>query len=167
MLEINAVRISARFIFSSLFFVSLSMAQAEIPDYSSTDNTGLNKKERIDAVETYLANVSKSLQSMEAKLSENSKKLIELDKVVKAIKDEQAKTQAKEQAKDQSKKPEAKLGEVKKSATDNPSAASEASELEKLKADILTLKNQDIEKLKTNLDELSETVKAIQATLKK
>lgn len=132
-----------------------SQVSAEIPGYSSTDNTGLNKKERIDAVETYLSNLTQSLTKLEQKLDENSKKLSDLDRVVNALKASEAK------------KVDSKLGEAKQPTPGNPAGKPEPSELEKLKADVLALKNQDIEKLKTNLEELSDTVKAIQSNLKK
>jgi len=132
-----------------------SQVLAEIPGYSSTDNTGLNKKERIDAVETYLSNLTQSLTKLEQKLDENSKKLSDLDRVVNALKASEAK------------KVDSKLGEAKQPTPGNPTGKPEPSELEKLKADVLALKNQDIEKLKTNLEELSDTVKAIQSNLKK
>lgn len=132
-----------------------SEVSAEIPGYSSTDNTGLNKKERIDAVETYLSNLTQSLSKMEQKLDENAKKLADLDRVVSALKANEAK------------KVDSKLGEAKQPTPSNPSGKPEPSELEKLKADVLALKNQDIEKLKVNLEELSDTVKAIQVNLKK
>ena len=86
---------------------------------------------------------------MESKLAENSKKIQALDEVVKSIKVVEAKQADKE------------LGE-KKSA----SLPKDLSELDKIKADIISLKNNDIEKLKVNYQELIDTVKAIQATIK-
>lgn len=128
---------------------------AEIPGYQSTDDTGLNKKERIDAVETYLSNLTKSLTKLEQKIDENAKKLSDLDRVVAVLKANEAK------------KVDSKLGEVKQPTPANPTGKPEPSELEKLKADVLAIKNQDIEKLKANVEELSDTVKAIQSNLKK
>lgn len=153
-LEINAVKTKFATLILVCLWFGVSGAQAEMPVYKSTENEGLNKNERIDTVESYLAKMAKSLNGLEEKLNENSNKLKELDKVIKAIKDEQAK------------KVDSKLGEVKQPTPENPTGKPEPSELEKLKADVLAMKNQDIEKLRSSLDELSDTVKAIQTKLK-
>lgn len=136
-------------------FVSLSTtSMAQVKVYQSTDNTGLNKQERIEAVEGYLIDLSKSLKNMEAKLDENAKKLNNLDSVVKAM------AQADKAAME-------KLGE-KKASTPASTAlnAKDVNEVEKLKADFLVLKNEDIEKLKVQFDEINDTVKALQATIR-
>lgn len=131
-------------------------AIAEIKTYQSTDNTGLNKQERIEAVEGYLIELSKSLKSMESKLDENAKKMSDLDHVVKAMA-----AADKEAAEKMTKE---KLGEKKK--TPETAEAKEVTEVEKLKADILVLKNEDIEKLKVQFEEMNDTVKAIQSSLR-
>jgi chromosome segregation ATPase len=134
---------------------------SEIRTYQSTDNTGENKYERINTVEKYLIDLSNSLKSMESKLDENAKKIQALDSTIKTIKDKQEAMIADSEAK---KKKESKLGESKTS----PAApdSTEQSELDKLKADVLSLKNHDIERLKVNLEDLSDTVKAMQSTLR-
>jgi len=135
-------------LFASFFFVLCTNVNAEIHSYQSSDNTGLNKKERIDTVEKYLADLSTSLKSMENKLDENAKKLKVLEDVVKKLNDlDRAKMNA-------------QLGEQKSIAT------GDQGEMEKLKADILSLKNKDIEKLKTDLSDLTDTVKALQSTIR-
>ncbi len=139
----------------ALFCLGVSSSFAEIPAYQSTDNSGLNKKERIDAVETYLAKLAESITKLEQKLDENSAQIKNLEKAVKFLREEQTK------------KMDSKLGEAKMPVAANPSGKPLPSELEQLKSDVMALKNQTIEKLRTNLDELSETVKGIQATLKK
>lgn len=139
----------------SLFCLGLSSSFAEIPGYQSTDNTGLNKKERIDAVETYLAKLAESISKLEQKLDENSAQIKNLEKAVKVFREEQAK------------KVDSKLGEAKVPTPGTPLEKTGPSELQKLKADVMALKNQDIEKLSKSLEELSDTVKAIQATLRK
>ncbi len=135
-------------LFMAAFFVPNTCLWAQVQGYESTDNAGLNKRERIDSVEKYLIDLAASLKKMEARLDENATKIKSIEAVVKAIKDEEAKRIA------------PKLGEQK--AID----PKEKSEVEKLKADILTMKNQDIEKLKMNFEELSDTVRIIQATMR-
>lgn len=138
--------------------LSLSInAVADIKVYQSTDNTGLNKQERIESVENYLIDLSKSLRAMEAKLDENAKKMGAIDSVVKAMAAQKA-------AED--KLVLQKLGEKKSASPATTVAPEEMNDLEKLKADILILKNDDIEKLKGDFQELNDTVRALQATIK-
>lgn len=126
-------------------------AMAEIKPYQTIDNSGLNKQERIEVIDKYLVDLASSLKNMESKLDENSKKLKSLEEVVKVIKENELK------------KVEPQLGEKK---TTPAVASKDLSETEKLKADILTLKNKDIEKMKIDFEELKDTVRALQATVK-
>lgn len=138
--------------------LSLSInAVADIKVYQSTDNTGLNKQERIESVENYLIDLSKSLRAMDARLDENAKKMGAIDSVVKAMVAQKA---AEDKVVLQ------KLGEKKSAAPTTTLAPEEMNDLEKLKADILILKNDDIEKLKGDFQELNDTVRALQATIK-
>lgn len=137
-------------VISSITLALSTNAVGEVKVYQSTDNTGLNKQERIEAVEGYLVELSKSLKAMEAKLDENAKKLSGIDNVVKAMTEADKQTALKLAA--------PKLGEQKVDPKN-------VTEVEKLKADILVLKNEDIEKLKVQFGDLNETVKAIQATI--
>ncbi|MGZ3787252.1 MAG: hypothetical protein ACXVLQ_01945 [Bacteriovorax sp.] len=134
-------------LFLFIFAVAPTLAIAEIKIFQANDNSGLNKKERIYEVEAYLVDLSNTLRAMENKLDENSKKIKALDDVVKAMKEAEAK------------KAESQLGEKR-------IAPSQGSEMDKLKADVLALKNHDIEKLKINFEELNDTVKAIQASIR-
>ena len=132
----------------SLILVTLrSNVKAEIQNYEATENTGKNKLERIDVLDSYMVNLTTSLKNMESKLDENSKKLKSLENIVNTLK-----------AAD-TKKAEASLGERK------TSNSKDLSEVEKLKADISILKNQDIEKLKANFEELNDTVKILKASI--
>jgi hypothetical protein len=132
----------------SAIIVTASSAFAEISIYQSTDNTGLNKQERIEAVEKYLFELSNSLRKMESKIDDNTKEIKAIDEAVKVLKAAQAKNT------------ETSLGEKK------ASTIQEKSEIDKIKADILVLKNQDIEKLKVNFEDLSDTVKALQSSFR-
>lgn len=179
-MEINAVKTLVATLILSFFCFGPCASHAEIKSYESTDNTGQNKKERIDSVESYLTNLSNSLQKMETKLDENAKKIQALDQTMKSVQDKMAKKEAEEKlasvAKASAKKGEEKGGEKSAEASSEKEEEkmdakvgerTAKSEIDKLKADMMALKNQDMEKLKASLEELSDTVKAIQATLKK
>lgn len=167
-------------ILSFVVILTSSASLAEIKTYQSTDETGLNKKERIDTVESYLSTLSTSLQKMEAKLDDNAKKIMALDQMIKDVQQKELKRELLENAaqkkmatKKSTGKDEEKMGE-KESSEKNEGyielkvgEKTQKSEIDKLKEDVLAIKNQDIEKLKTNLEELNDTVKAIQATIKK
>jgi predicted nucleic acid-binding Zn-ribbon protein len=133
-----------------LWALSLSVS-AEVLPYESIDNTGLNKQERIETIDKYLVTLVASIKKMESKLDENSKKLKSLDDIIKGIKETEQKNT------------ESQLGEKK---TTPLLATKDTNEIEKLKADILSLKNQDIERIKIDFQELRDTVKALQATIK-
>lgn len=60
-------------------------AIAAISLYQSTDNTGLNKQERIENVEDYLAGLSKTLKAMEEKVNDSTKKIASLESSLKNI----------------------------------------------------------------------------------
>lgn len=135
-------------------------AIAEIKVYQSTDNTGLNKQERIEAVEGYLVDISKSLKTMESKLDENTKKMGILDSLIKSMGAQKAADEKLILEKASEKKEEPKAAEAV--VID----LGVLKDIEKLKIDVLALKNDDIEKLKINFQELNDTVKAIQATIK-
>lgn len=131
-----------------LVFTLCGNAMGEIQGYESSDNTGLNKKERIDSIEKYLIDLSTSLKKMEAKFDEHAKKIIALEDVVKKL-NERNQAQTANQ-----------LGEKK------PESTGDQKEMDKLKADILSLKNKDIEKLKTDIEDLTNVVKSLQLIIR-
>ena len=117
-------------IFLGFIFILINQnLKAEIKPYQSIDNSGLNKQERIEVIDKYLVDLVASLKSMENKLDENSKKVKSLEEVVKALKNAELI------------KPAPPVSEKKNSSV---VAAVDLKEVEKLKADLLTLKNQDI-----------------------
>ena len=124
-----------------LFFSSAVFAKIEV--YKITENTGLNKLERIDGIENYLVSLSVNLKNMSSKLDETNKKMEELDRDIKTLKE------------NESKRVETALGDKR---TDLPAATAE---IEKLKADFLALKNEDIEQLKKDLQVLSTSLKEL------
>jgi hypothetical protein len=129
------------FLFIFLFTTKIS---AQIKTYEDTDNTGINKLERIGVIEKYLIGLSLSLKSMETKLEANTIKLKTMEDNINTIKDKDLKSIS------------AQLSE-KTAAT----PSKDASEIEKIKADILTMKNDDIEKIKLDLQALSSAVKQL------
>lgn len=133
-----------------VFGLTLSgLCSAEIALYKSTDNTGINKLERIGVIEQYLATLSGTLQNIEAKVDATAIKVNALEKVVAQIKDTDIKNI------------QTKLAEKAV-----PTKTPEMEELDKLKADFLTLKNEDVESMKTQLQGLSSSVQSIQGILK-
>ena len=138
----------------SFALLSTVKAFATVSIYQSTDNTGLNKQERLEAIEGFLTSLSKTLKAMEDEHQNEVKKMDELIKAHGLLKEAQSKREA--------------LGAPeKKIISDSDVKESKIKEeLEVLKRDILILKNDDIEKLKINFQELSDTVKALQASFR-
>lgn len=135
-----------KLIFLFIFLLS-SKVDAQIKIYEDTDNTGVNKLERISIIEKYLIGLSQSLKSMEAKLEANTLRLKTMEDNINSIKDKDLKSIM------------AQLSE-KSEVKEAPSK--DASELEKIKADILAMKNEDIEKIKLDLQSLSSALKQLQ-----
>jgi hypothetical protein len=125
------------------------VSDAEIQIYKSTDNTGINKLERIGVIEQYLATLSGTLQSIEAKVDATALKVNALEKVVVQIKEADIKNI-----------------QTKLVAVSAPVKNPTTEELEKLKADFTVLKNDDIEGLRTQIQGLSSSVQSIQGILK-
>jgi Txe/YoeB family toxin of Txe-Axe toxin-antitoxin module len=119
-----------------LVFSQSILAKVEV--YQSTDNTGLNKLERIDGVEKYLIDLSATLKNMETKLDEQSKKMEEVSKEIASLKDNEAK------------RIQSALGQKTTDAT------AITGEVEKLRADFTTLKNEDIERLTRDVLQLKD-----------
>lgn len=125
------------------------LCAAEIQIYKSTDNTGINKLERIGVIEQYLATLSGTLQNIEAKVDATALKVNALEKVVAQIKDTDIKNI-----------------QTKLAAPPAPVKSPATEELEKLKADFTVLKNDDIEGLRTQIQGLNSSVQSIQGILK-
>ncbi|MDO9182150.1 MAG: hypothetical protein Q7U04_07065 [Bacteriovorax sp.] len=140
-------------ILSSILFVFCNLATAGVEIYQSTDNTGLNKQERIEAVEKYLIDLSNSIKKMESGMDDNSKKLKTLEDVVKTIKDNQDKLMI------------GSLGEKKPDLRDQTDK--NTIEIDKLKTDIISIKNKDIEKLSIEFQVLLDAVKELQIKIRK
>lgn len=132
----------------ALGLIISNLCNAEIPLYKSTDNTGINKLERIGVIEQYLINLSGQLQNIESKLDASALKVNALEKVVAQIKDTDIKNI------------NAKLGEKVV-----PPKSPEMAELDKLKADMTVLKNEDIETIRTQIQGLNSSVQSIQGIL--
>lgn len=132
-----------------LVFSIAAVCRSEIPMYKSTDNTGINKLERIGVIEQYLVNLSGTLQNIEAKVDASALKISALEKVVAQIKDVDIKNIEK------------KLGEKAV-----PAQTPEMEELKKLQADFTTLKNEDIDTIRTQIHGLSSSIQLLQSKIK-
>jgi phage-related tail protein len=137
-------------------FISLSAvlnAMATVPSYQETENEGMTKPERFSSIEKQLIEVSKAVNeiadknvvaigALSEKINENSKRIKLLEDQFKLL------------------KPADKTAEHK--VSDKP--ASLEDEMKKLKADFLSLKNQDMEKMSIELHELSLHLKQLEST---
>ncbi|MBC7714176.1 MAG: hypothetical protein H7177_12605 [Rhizobacter sp.] len=136
-----------------LALVSAQLCYAEIKVYESTDNTGINKKEQIEVIEKYLTDLSGQLKNIEAKLEANTVKLKSLETNLSA-KDSDIK------------KIQDQMVVDKKTPAKTDGQKAEASEMEKMKSDILAMKNNDIEPLREDVNAMRFSIKNIQGVLK-
>jgi uncharacterized coiled-coil protein SlyX len=129
------------------------MAEPGVDPYSSTDNVGLTKKQRIDSVETYLAKMASDINEIDRKFSEAQDKIKSMQKDLDALNDFKKSIEAKK------KEEEDALKEANDPKNIDKAKSKDKTELEKLKDDILALKNKDIEKLKLEMEYLREDMK--------
>ena len=147
-----------------VLFFSIAISQlcyAEIKVYQSTDNTGINKKEQIDGIEKYLAELGNQLRKMEEKIDAGSLKLKNMESAIAVIKEIDLK-KIQEQLvlkNDPAKKATGKT-------SDETIEVADKDELEKLKADILAIKNNDIEQIRLDISGLKFSIKNIESILK-
>lgn len=130
-----------------------NLCYADITVYKTTDNTGINKKEQIEGIEKYLADLGLKLNSMELKIDQNALKLKSLEATVAKIQDVDIK-----------KLKEDVVPKLVDEKTAEEKARTEG--MEKLKADILAIKNTDIEQLKLDINGLRFSVKNVEKILK-
>lgn len=129
-----------------LFFSNFSIA-SEIKEYTITENKGLNKFERIGVVENYLASLSQTLQKFESKLDRQDERIKGLESKIEAL----TKTKTEET-------PITRRGGEK-------TATNLESEIEMLKADILSLKNKDIDPLKNDVSDMNKILRNVERIL--
>ena len=139
-----------KLLFFIFIFNSNALLSAEIPLYKTTDNTGLNKLERIDVIEKYLINISGTLQKIESSVNANVEKIGSLEKLISQIKESDIKSLEK------------KLSEK----LDN-SKNLDRDDLSKLQADLTILKNEDIEFIRMQLQGLKSSVQVLQSEIKR
>lgn len=147
-----------------VLFFSIAISQlcyAEIKVYQSTDNTGINKKEQIDGIEKYLAELGNQLRKMEEKIDASSLKLKSMESAIAVIKEVDLKKIHEQLVikNDPAKKATGKTSEETVEVADKD-------ELEKLKADILAIKNNDIEQIRLDINGLKFSIKKIESILK-
>lgn len=156
---------AVRYIFLFLLFIFLMpiSSMAQISTYKSTDNEGLNKKERIDTIENYLSDLSKKLKDIESKVESSGKKLTSLEDSLASLSIDLKKNQ------EELKEITAKITPAKKetsSKTKGPIQSElpneEVSELDKIKMDVAAIKTQDIEKLKSELLKIKDKIQEME-----
>lgn len=136
-----------------LAFATTQLCYAEIKVYQSTDNTGINKKEQIETIEKYLADLGGVLQRMDEKIDASVLKIKNMEASILSIKENDLK-----KLQDQI---------VPKKEEDKTAAQKvNEEEMEKLKADILAVKNTDIEQLRLDINSLRFSVKNVEKILK-
>jgi chromosome segregation ATPase len=130
-----------------------SLCSAEVVSYQNTDNTGINKKEQIDKIEKFLSDLSSQFNTLETKIIKNENQLKILETNILALKESISKKES---------DVESKTVKKKDSEVDKKNEA----EIELLKADILAIKNNDIENIRLDVSGLKFSVKNIEKILK-
>ena len=129
------------------------MAEPGVDPYTSTDNVGLTKKQRIDSVETYLSKMASDINEIDKKFSEAQDKIKSMQKDLDALLEFKKMIEAKKKEEEEAQK------EANDPKNKDKAKPKDKTELEKLKEDILALKNKDIEKLKMEMEYLREDMK--------
>lgn len=137
-------KISVSALFLSTFLSNFCTA-SEIKEYAITENTGLNKYERIGVVEDYLKNLSKTLQKIEQKVDKSSDSIKYIEKELASSKDEIQKL---------------------KSSLSKASEIKVDDEIKALKDDIQVLKNNDLNVIKDDLYKLRTMLTNLESVLK-
>ena len=127
----------------SLFLISVT-TQAAVKEYHETENEGLYKDERWSTLEKHLIELTNAFNKLESKVEENSKAIKGLEEKAKTVKVSETAT------------PEVATGPKA-----NGSKKVE-DELKKLNADILVIKDKDIERMKEDIRQLFISVKILQ-----
>lgn len=130
---------------SGLFWANILLAEVTV--YKETENEGMNRYERFASIEKHLIELDNTINKLEMKLSENTKMVKSLD-----AKFTELQTVAK-------KKPE----DAKNEKVFDGKKFEE--EMKKLKDDFLTLKNKDIESMRTDLYDLKISQRVLEGKL--
>lgn len=130
-----------------LIFSNFSIA-SEIKEYSVTENQGLNKFERIGVIENYLVSLSKSLQKFEAKIDAQSEKIKGLESKLDGL--EKLKTR-----------------ETTTEKVVEKTAMNIEQEIQMIKADIMSMKNKDVDPLKNDVSDMNKILRNLERMLNK
>lgn len=131
---------------------------AEIKIYQTTDNTGINKKEQIEVIEAYLKDLSGMLKTIEARVEADSQRIKTMEANISAIREQDIK-KLQEQV--------TKVSTVAKDpANETAQQKANAEEMEKIKIDILTMKNNDIEPLREDIGMIRASLRNLQSAVK-
>lgn len=126
-----------------LILVSLTTLAA-VKEYKETDNEGLYKDERWATIEKHIIELTNAFNKLETKVEENSKALKGLEEKVKSVKTTETV------------KPDI-VAEAKA-----PAGKKIEDELKKINADILTIKDKDLERMKEDIRQLFISTKILQ-----
>ncbi|NOT80700.1 MAG: hypothetical protein HOP07_17075 [Bacteriovoracaceae bacterium] len=135
----------------TLLILFINSTSAET--FEESENKGLNKAERLGLIEKHLVDLTREVKDLEAKNAENTKTIKELDAVVKKYKEQEQKINAETEA----------SSAAEKNTRDNLKINEE---LKKLKEDVMSLKNQDIEQMQELINALRFRLDNIEKTLK-
>lgn len=129
-----------------VFFGSLPI-MAAVKEYHLTENEGLYKPERFDSIERHLIELTSAFNKLEEKVEANSKMIKMLEEKGRTVKvSESLKTEL---------VPEEGKSSIKKLEE----------ELKKVNADLLVIKDKDIEKMKEDIRQLFISDKILQQRL--
>jgi len=150
---------------SFLLFITLFLpilSEAQISGYKSTDNEGLNKKERIDSIEKYLSDLSGKLKDIETKVESDSKTISSLEKYLSNLSNDLKKNQEDLQSVMSKLTPKKIMGARSSAALQVESLNEESSDLDKIKLELASMKNQDLEKLKMEITKIKDKIQEIE-----
>lgn len=143
------MRLAVIIFFLLILFINSSFAEI----FEESDNKGLNKAERLGLIEKHLVDLTREVKDLESKNAENTKTIKELDAIVKKYKEQEQKVNAETEA----------SSAAQKNISDNIKINEE---LKKLKEDVMSLKNQDIDQMQELINALRFRLDSIEKTLK-
>ena len=143
------MRLAVIVFFLIILFINSSFAET----FEESENKGLNKAERLSLIEKHLVNLTREMKDLESKNTENSKTIKELDAVIKKYKEQEQKMIVENEA----------SSAAQKNSSDNLKINEE---LKKLKEDVMSLKNQDIDQMQELINALRFRLDSIEKMLK-
>lgn len=141
--------------------------QTDPKEFKTTSEQGMSKFERLEYFDSYLKTISESVKSLDSKMDSQSKKIKILDESILSLKSDLENLK-------QTKNADTVMGNKKSVLKDSPNSSDQdknslsisADEIAKMKQEIETFKIKDLAKLRSQINNLSDTVEAVQATLR-